>query len=102
MTTQEAIAAALSEAINDHADIRLPDGRLAIAREHAIEVIRAALANTGMSIAQPVPALDVERLADAEHRWCVEVEGEFALGHSPDSHRRQATFILARLSGDPA
>ena len=51
---------------------------------------------------QPAPALDVGRLADAEHRWCVEVEGEFALGHSPDSHRRQATFILARLSGDPA
>lgn len=30
-------------AINEHADIRLPDGRLAIARDHAIEVLRAAL-----------------------------------------------------------
>jgi hypothetical protein len=39
----DALTAATVAAINDHADIRLPDGRLAIARDHAVEVIRGVL-----------------------------------------------------------
>ena len=49
-----------------------------------------------LSVPAPtLPALDA--LMDAEHRFCVEVEGEFALEHPVERHRRQAEFILESL-----
>ena len=48
----------------------------------------------------PSPGLDVDDFAQAEHFWCVEVEGEAALSHRWEQHRPQAMLVLARLRGD--
>jgi len=47
------------------------------------------------------PAIDRERLMDAEHRWCVELEGEWALGHPVTAHAKQADFVIAALAASP-
>ena len=92
----------LREALDEAIRLTSGPGNGTITRRRSIDEWRRLDRLFREALAQPAPALDVERLMDAEHRWCVEVEGEFALNHGPDSHRRQATFILARLSGDPA
>jgi hypothetical protein len=47
----------------------------------------------------PDPAM-AALLMDAEHRWCVQVEGEWALGHEVERHRSQAEFIAAAILAD--
>jgi hypothetical protein len=39
----------------------------------------------------------IDAIARAEHFWCVAVEGEAALSHGWELHRKQAAIVLARL-----
>ena len=70
---------------------------------HAInDVVRELQHPTPGSEAPPLPTLDADTLARAEHFWCVEVEGEFALAHEWTAHKQQAAYLVARLTGDVA
>jgi hypothetical protein len=51
---------------------------------------------------RPARAPSVEALMDAQHRWCVRVEGEWALGHTVESHRHQAEYVHSVLAASEA
>jgi hypothetical protein len=42
-------------------------------------------------------ALTVENIIEAEHLWCVKVDGNYAFAHEPEAHRPQAEHIRAAL-----
>lgn len=90
--------ARLREAIEAGFDLRmlLTNGNAERALRETLDEVCAALDESGGDGS----GLDVERLMDAEHRWCVQVEGDFALRHDVEAHRKQAEFIGAALRGD--